>query len=106
MEDNLIENQILASLKENESVNSQALCKELIEKFPEHIHNHQELYSVLLSLETLTLICLEKKSETVSVLTPEGELYLNKGTPEFCYAQVASKHEGMAAAEFNKVFES
>lgn len=104
MQENLIENLVLASLKEADNSNSLTLSKSISEKHPDLIHNHQDLYPILLSLEAFHIIQLEKKSETVSVLTPEAELYLHKGTSEFIYAQIASKHHGSSSADVNKIF--
>ena len=102
--ENIVENYILVYIEKKDVSNSKELCQELNQKFPEIIKNHQDLYSVLLSLQALNILHLEKTSETLSVLTPEGELYLNKGTSEFAYGQLAAKNEGLNTNDFNKLF--
>lgn len=101
MTDSAIQNTILEELQNRESVDSLELCQNLQTKFPDQIHNHQELHSILLSLVSLNLITLDNKSKQVYQLSPEGQLYATEGTPEYKYGQVAAENPGKPVKELS-----
>ena len=51
---------------------------------------HEALYAELVSLVALNYIHLENKKVTKLVLTPEGQTYAERGTPEARIFQLAS----------------
>lgn len=102
--EHLVENHILAALESVDSLDSLVLCRELEKTFPELIHNHQELHSVLLSLAALNLITLENQSQLKTQLSEEGALYCAEGTPEYKFGQVVAENPGKPLKEIQAIF--
>lgn len=89
----IIQNAILAALQNSDALDSQQLCKDLIQQHPhefeklrrrsdESVTDHQVLYQVLLSLESQNVISLSNVSKQEYQLSQEGELYAQEGSPE------------------------
>lgn len=79
----LIEDSILFTLESQDKIDSLKFSETLKAQYPDLVPNHQALYQFLLRLSAQELISLTNTSSQILNLTPQGELFLKFGSPEY-----------------------
>lgn len=104
MEDRTIQNFILQRIDAAGEVDSLTILAE-IQQVSQQIKDHQALYQYLLSLQALGIIALEGLSDKRLEITPEGELYRERGSPEFIFGQVVAEHPELDRAQVTELYQ-